>query len=339
MEVRLRVQRRQQHRAERPRYLVQEMWSNRLGGCYIPSSRSHALGGGELPGSGRGLGARPSNLHLLLRRRAQEDRSSRRPPRTLNVDFGTLWTVTGTLAGLDVRPRGGRRDRPPAARSGSEGRSRSPITTSISSTSGSALRVAGAASRSPSITLTQFGYQASATASTGAGSSLWVDAQSKYNYTAVLPASSSNESGWPSRRAGPSPLPSAVTPQYYHQFLVPVSYTGGSGTSSPPTLSYSSLGASLSASLGTQPQSLWLDAGAGYSATNPLHGSTHGPLVRAPRERDGVLSQRDTTCILPSVLGLGAGRSCAVRLVQQQHAGHHHHCLGSMPGARARAQG
>jgi hypothetical protein len=129
----------------------------------------------------------------------------------------------------------------------------------------------------------QFGYQASVPVKLTAAQGTWVDAQSRYNYTSLLPAPSSNERWMAPSASGTVGSAGSVNLQYYHQYLVPVSYAGGDAGSSPPVLSYSSLGSVLSAPLGQQPQSLWLDAGAGYSATDPLSGSTTTGRWFAPK--------------------------------------------------------
>jgi hypothetical protein len=141
----------------------------------------------------------------------------------------------------------------------------------------------GSGYSAPSLTVMQFGYQASVPVKLTAPQGTWVDAQSRYNYTSLLPSPSSNERWMVPSASGTVGSAGSVNLQYYHQYLVPVSYAGGDAGSSPPVLSYSSLGSVLSAPLGQQPQSLWLDAGAGYSATDPLSGSTTTERWFAPK--------------------------------------------------------
>ena len=251
-------------------YLVQEMWSNTAGGCFIPPTvptlsvvASYQVQGGPALG--------PPIFTYFSGGVLQKTVLST-TPQTLSVDLGTAWSVTGTLAGSTQTERW----------------QTGQLTSGILRFSGTftftyyhqylidfGFGVVGGGSgySPPSITLTQFGYQASATASTG-GLGVWVDAQSRYNYTAVLPASGPNERWMAQTGSGTVASSSSVTLQYYHQYLVPFSYVGGGDTSSRPVLSYSSLGGTLGAPLGLQPQSFWLDAGAVYSATNPLPGST-----------------------------------------------------------------
>ncbi len=166
-------------------YLVQEMWSDEAGGCYVPPTVSAlaVVASYQVQGGGSGL-ASPTLTYYSAG--VLEDTRLSTTPQTLNIDYGTVWNVTGTLAGSTSTERW-----------------------QTGQSTGGILSLGG-----------------------------------KFAFT------------------------------YYHQYLVSASYAGGGAANSPPVFAYSSFGEVRDTSLGEQPQSLWLDAGAGYSATNPLQGST-----------------------------------------------------------------
>jgi hypothetical protein len=167
------------------RYLVQEIWNNKTGGCYVPQVASTLVVVPSYQVQGGSSGSAPPTFTYFSAGVLKNALLSA-TPQTFDVDLGSVWNVTGTLAGSTPTERW------------------------------------------------QLGQAAGGVISLG-GTFAFI---------------------------------------YYHQYLVPVSYTGGGGGSSPPVFEYSSLGKALNATLGPQPRSFWLDAGAGYSATNPLSGST-----------------------------------------------------------------
>jgi len=53
-----------------------------------------------------------------------------------------------------------------------------------------------------------------------------------------------------------------INPTYYHQYLIPASYSvSGGGSPKPPVLRYTSLGAGSSLTLSSSPIAVWMDAG------------------------------------------------------------------------------
>jgi hypothetical protein len=252
------------------RYLVQEMWSNNAGGCYIPqtASRLVVMPSYQVQGGGSGFTA-PSFTYFSAGVLLSTPLST--APQTLSVDSGSAWSVTGTLPGSTSAERW------------QIGQASGGVISSGGTLAftyyhqyfvnfGFGVLGGGSAYSEPSVTITQFGSPASATATLTTGQGAWADAQSRYGYTDLLPGSGPSER-WTARSAGGTVASSgSVNAQYYHQYLVPVSYTGGG--SSPPVFAYSSLGGALNATLEAQPRSLWLDAGSRFSATNPLAGST-----------------------------------------------------------------
>lgn len=253
------------------RYLLQEMWSNRVGGCFIPQAVStlSVVASYKVQGGGSGF-APPTFTYYSAGVLVNKVLSA--TPQTLNVDFGTTWNVTGALPGSTSTERW-----------------------QIGQATDGVLRFAGTFAfvyyhqylmsfeytvvgggsgyPAPLLTTTQFGNQASLTAALGPGSGSWVDAQSRYSYTAQLSGSSSNERWMAQSESGTIGSPGSVSLQYYHQYLVPVSYAG-EDAGSTPAFAYHSFGSALSAPLAQQPQNFWIDAGGAYSATNPLQGST-----------------------------------------------------------------
>ncbi len=105
---------------------------------------------------------------------------------------------------------------------------------------------------------------------------VWVDAGTSYSYPTQLPGSSSTER-WVLVGTGTGTASSAgtVTETYNHEFLVSSSYSVvGGGSPAPPTLSSAVLGQPVSVPLSTATQQTWLDAGANYSFSPSLAGSS-----------------------------------------------------------------
>jgi hypothetical protein len=254
------------------RYLVQEMWSNDAGGCYIPqaSSRLVVMPSYQVQGGGSGF-TPPAFTYFSAGVLKSIPLST--TAQTLNVDLGSVWSVTGTLPGSTPTERW------------QIGQASTGVLSSGGTFAftyyhqylvnfGFVVSGGGSAYSAPSVTITQFGNPGSVTAALMTGQGTWADAQSGYNYTGQLPGSGPNERWTASSAGGTVASSGSVNLHYYHQYLVPVSYTGGGGGSSPPVFTYSSLGRALNATLEAQPQSFWLDAGVRFSATNPLGGST-----------------------------------------------------------------
>jgi len=254
------------------RYLAQEMWNNKSGGCYIPPTVStlSVVASYQVQGGGSGFTA-PTFTYFSAGVLTKALLST--TPQTLSVDYGSIWNATGTLAGSTPTERW-QTGQPAGGVLRFAGTFAFAYYHQFLVDFGFGVVGGGSGYSAPSLTFTQFGYQASAPLALGAGQGSWADAQSRYNYTSLLPAPGPNERWMAQSASGTVGSAGSVSLQYYHQYLVPVSYTGGGAASSPPVFSYSSLGGALSTPLAQQPQSLWLDAGAGYSATDPLQGST-----------------------------------------------------------------
>jgi hypothetical protein len=272
------------------KYLVQEMWSNKAGGCSIPTAvpTLPVVASYQVQGGGFGF-APPTFTYYSGGVRVNALLST--TPQTLNLDSGSTWNITGTLAGSTSTERW-------QTGSSTSGTLRFGGTFAFAYyhqylvNFGFGVVGGGSAYSAPPIAIIQFGNQASVAASAGGGSGTWADAQSRYNYTGTLPGSSPSEKWVVQSGSGTVASAGSVSLQYYHQYLVPVTYVGGGVGSSPPVIAYSSLGGSLNTSLGQQPQSLWVDSGTPYSATNPLHGSTITERWFAP-SGGGTISSAD----------------------------------------------
>jgi Phosphate-induced protein 1 conserved region len=221
-------------------YLVQEMWSNKAGGCYIPPSVSRLAVAASYQVQGGGSGLTPPTL-TYYSGGVLENISLSTSPQTLDVDFGTVWNVTGTLAGSTSTERW------------------------------------------------ETGHEAGGV----------VNLEGTFEFT------------------------------YYHQYLVPVSYAGGGAGFSPPTLAYSSLGIAHDASLGQQPQSFWIDAGAQYSSTNPLQGSTATERWFAPGSSGTVSSASSLLVVYHQQYRLSVSGGFAVEASPQSPTGDGFYDAGS----------
>ena len=188
---------------------------------------------------------------------------------TYNVDYGSTWSVTGTLSSSSASERW-------VTTQPTSGVATSTLAVLLTYYHQYNVRLGfnvtggGTGYGSPGVTYSQFGSQIISSA----GSTNWVDAGSTYTYQNPLQGSSSTERWITTANAGTVSSSAALSPTYYHQyaFTAPYSVSGG-GSPSPPVLTASSFGSTLTATLSSSPQSLWLDAGASFSLTNPLGGS------------------------------------------------------------------
>jgi hypothetical protein len=188
------------------------------------------------------------------------------------VDSGALYTITNPLSGSTSTERW-------QAGGSTSGTISSP--TSVFPTyyhqfgyAASYSLVGGGTPTPPTISYTSLGGQASSGLSYTA-STIWFDTGSSYSLTGTLIGSTQAER-WQTNgaTAGTASGTASLSPIYYHQYLISVSYViGGGGTPSPPVLSYGSFGTSISVNAGNQQQNFWADSGP-YAVTNPLVGST-----------------------------------------------------------------
>jgi len=271
------------------RYLVQEMWSNKAGGCFLPLTVPTLRVVASYQALGGGTGFTPPTF-TYYSGGVLENTLLSTTSQNLNVDSGSIWNVTGTLGGSTSNERW-QADQSTGGTLRFGGTFAFDYYHQYLVNFGFSVAGGGSGYSAPSVAVMQLGVPESVNATpSGAGPGSWDDARSSYNYTSQLPGSSPDER-WMTQSAGGSVASAGpVTLQYYHQYLIPVSYAGGDAGSSPPVLAYSSLGRPLDTSLGRSPQGVWLDAGGEYSATNPLSGSTATERWFAPRGNGTVSS-------------------------------------------------
>jgi hypothetical protein len=134
--------------------------------------------------------------------------------------------------------------------------------------------VGGGSPPAPTTTYLSYGSSTSATI-TETGSSFWMDSGQSINISASFQVGVGER--WISPVTSyPVSEATSITVTLYHQFALTFSYAvvgGGSGYS-PPTLTYSTFGASTSVDLPQSPMAFWSDAGSSWAATNPLPGSS-----------------------------------------------------------------
>ena len=271
------------------KYIVQGMWSNKAGGCFLPPKLATLAVEASYQVLGGGSGFTPPTF-TYYSAGVLENTLLSTTSQNVNVDFGTTWNVTGTLLGSTANERW-QLDQLSSGTFRFAGTLVFAYNHQYRVNFGFSVGGGGSGYSAPLVMFTQFGITVPITAtSSTTGPGDWADARSSYSYPSQLPGSNPNER-WMAQSVGGSVTSSGpVSLQYYHQYLVPVSYEGGEAGSSPPVLAYASFGKGLDAPLGQSAQGLWIDAGAQYSATNPLSGSTATERWLAPSSSGTVSS-------------------------------------------------
>jgi sugar lactone lactonase YvrE len=191
-------------------------------------------------------------------------------PKAISVDYGSAWTVSGTLQGSSPSERW----LTPQATTGKATTNQTVGFTyyhQFNVTFGYQVNGGGTGYTPPSLNYTQFG----STRTAAAGLSAWVDASTSYSYPAQLVGSSSSERWAATAPSGTFSSAASISAPYFHQYSVTASYsvTGG-GSPQGPVLSSTQFGASFSTTLASTASSFWLDNNTGWSLTNPLGGSS-----------------------------------------------------------------
>jgi len=126
------------------------------------------------------------------------------------------------------------------------------------------------ASVPPFVTYTSFGL----TRQEGAPGTTWVDPGTSYAYPALLPGSLGNVRWIAQNVSGIVSRPADLSPTYYHQYSLSVSFAVKNGPSNPtaPLFFADSMGSRFNASLASLSSNVWLDAGSQYTLTDPLVG-------------------------------------------------------------------
>ena len=137
----------------------------------------------------------------------------------------------------------------------------------------------GGSFEAPSLSYTSFGNRVNGTLETMAAA-FWVDATTTYSVNSELQGSSSSSN---SRFYSPTLIdkrnatgPNSSTLEYYHQYLVNISYSvifGGDPAN--PSIVASVFGSSVQKQLDNQTNlQLWLDSGSSYTIQEFIHGSS-----------------------------------------------------------------
>jgi hypothetical protein len=190
-------------------------------------------------------------------------------PSPFTVDFASSWSVTNPLAGGTASQRF-------TTSQPASGTATSSQTTNLVYYNQYLLMFnytlvgGGKGFTPPTIQFSQFG----STTSASAGTINWADAGTTYTYPTTLLGSSASERWSTATPTGTIANSVPVLPNFFHQYLVSLSYllVGGGGPS-PPTILTSAFGSAFTQSVTLNSVPYWLDAQASYSVTNPLQGS------------------------------------------------------------------
>ncbi len=243
------------------KYLLQEMWSNQAGGCFIPSNVptlpvevSYQVKGTSSPLSP------PFFIYWSggVLRDAQLSTVSQK----LDVDQLSSWNVTSLLRGSTATIR----YQTPQSTTGTVRSAESIAFTYYEQDFvdfGFSVVGGGSGYSSPSITVMQFGYP-----ETVGSSSQWVDVQSSYNYADPLVGSGPNERWESQSPIGTVTSAGNVSVGYHHQYLVSFKVTDASGSKTLAPTSFELQSSSQpNATLSVQGETAWLDAGSASVVT------------------------------------------------------------------------
>ncbi len=190
-------------------------------------------------------------------------------PLNFNVDSGSNWSINGLLQGSTSNERW--QTNQPTTASASFSQTISLVYYhQFLVTLGFNVAGGGSGYSPPTVAYTQFGFGTSTTA----GSGVWVDVGSAFSYPSLLTGGSSTERWQTNQQVSGQVISSQpLNVQYYHQFLVSFNFNvvGGGTGYSPPSVSYSQFGVTLTTGIGT---SIWTDAQSTYTFQNQLPGST-----------------------------------------------------------------
>jgi len=197
---------------------------------------------------------------------------------TVWVDAGSSWSITNPLTGSSTSERW----YTAATTSGTASAATTVnptyynqyyITTSYSVSGG------GTGYSAPVLTYYYLGTQTTYTETTTA-TSFWVDAGTTWSITNPLSGSSSTEQWYTPTASGTISGAVTLSFTYYNQYLETLEYTvSGGGSPVAPTVTYTSLGSSASATASisgsTSPTTVWVDAGT--TVTYPSSINTNPP--------------------------------------------------------------
>ncbi|MDA4122492.1 MAG: hypothetical protein OK456_04835 [Thaumarchaeota archaeon] len=182
-------------------------------------------------------------------------------PTAYNVDAGTTWTVSQSLAGGSNGEERFETDQP------SSGTASGTLTvqfiyyTQFNVVFGYSVTGGGTGAGAPTASFTSFG----SSSTTPAGTDVWADSGSPYQYQQLLPGSTSSER-WFTNSSGTVTSSHSIGATYFHQYLVSVDLSFVA-IQNPPgvVLTSTSEGQPLDVTLVQGANQEWLDEGAAYS--------------------------------------------------------------------------
>lgn len=193
-------------------------------------------------------------------------------PTTYNVDVGSAWNVTNSLAASVGSESGGERWQTDQQTNGTATAAQAiELTYYHQYSAGVVYSLSGAAAPAPNFTFTAFGAPQNASTSMQP-TAFWVDAGTQYGMTDPLQGSNSQER-WMTEDTvnGTATSSFSLTPTYQQQYFVSVRYStiGGGNISSAAEVYFSATSSGKEVTIAMTPtaQSLWLDAGSAYGLT------------------------------------------------------------------------
>jgi hypothetical protein len=249
------------------KYLIQEMWSNKAGGCYLPPVVPTLPVVASYSVEGGGSGFAPPSFTYYSGGVLQTAVLST-TPQDISVDFGTVWNVTGTLAGSTQTERW---------QTGQDDSGTLRFAGTLAFTYyhqylvnfGFAVE-GGGNYTAPSITIGQFGYQVVANSGHSAGPEFWADAGSSYSYTNPLDGSSASERWVAPSASGIVTSADPVSVVYHHQYLVAFRVTDASGSKTLIPTSLQILASQSNATVDVQGSEAWVDASSTFVVSQVL---------------------------------------------------------------------
>ncbi len=151
----------------------------------------------------------------------------------------------------------------------------------------------------PTISGARYGTSSTEALSTFSNA-IWQDNNAAWSVTNPLGGSGPNER-WTTGGATSGTVigPLTISPTYYHQYLVSLSYAiSGGGSPSAPTTSSMRFGVAYSFAISGISTGYWLDSGVAWSITNPLSGSTPAERWRSSGATSGTISSSTAFSLL-----------------------------------------
>ncbi len=197
-------------------------------------------------------------------------------PTVYNADSGTTWTVSQSLGGGSNGSERFQTDQPSSGTASSALTVQFVYYTQFNVVFGYSVTGGGTGPGAPTVSFTSFG----SSTTTPAGTDVWADSGSPYQYQQLLSGSTSSER-WFTNSSGTVTSSQSVEATYFHQYLVSIDLSFV-GIQNPPgvTLTSASEGQPLNLTLAHGANQEWLDEGATYSLPQTFSLS-HGERLEA----------------------------------------------------------